>query len=675
MPFVCGWRHAALRLPPPYVNKIAIITTKAASVSAMAHNHERERPHTAASMATLWWRVLRITYLRFCYSGTVFMAAAIAFFSVICLGPLGIIVAAALQRVLGPGSNVYEAIHGAANDLGAETAGRIMPQVDGLLANPDAYIAPIDLHKLLTNPGAYLTGLLSIAALLWAGLRLFETVERSLTEIWPGKVLRGYFTRKVVAFNMMLVAGMLLASFMVFNSMFASIQSWAARFPEIDVGALDEARPRFLLAYQLILAFVAFGLLYRFMPVQRVPSRVVVAGAACAAVIWFAASQIFTHAIGRSNQYGAIYGGLAGVVVFSLWTFLGAQALLIGGHFAVAYEHVFLKRRDRSDDDTLSGITQRRAEQVWVLSSGAHPTDPRALDRQLSRDPRSCEVAHVAQEPVNGVIIAGGRIAPEFAQAVGSDSKGLIDVLGKPCVEHVVDAMRGVPNLHKLVLVGPTELYAEHPVAQKVDAVVAEGQTIVENLDRAIDALGADKRILMAVSDTPLLTSRALCEFLSQCPPDAQLCYPVTRREDTERLFGDRVWVFLPLKEGWITHTCNMLFDASVIQANLPFISKFVEKRRNQWTAAGTVGIGFLLRFALSWYVPFLRYSMPQIAKRLERITGAEKCAGVIMDYPEMALDIDKPTDVEPVEAFLRKVQKVPWPPSEQENGTGGPAG
>ncbi len=319
------------------------------------HHGKNETDSSLVRAFSPWWRVLRIAYLRFSFGGGLFMAAAIAFFSLICLAPLGILLAGGLQILLGPGSDVYLRIQEAVNALGAEAAGRIMPQVDGLLHNPDAYVA----------------SLVSIVALIWAGRRLFETVERSLTEIWPGKVLRGYFTRKLVTFSMMLVAGLLLAGFMLFNALLAAAQSWLQQFPEIPATFLSQARPHFLLAYQFVLSYIAFGLLYKFMPVQHVPTKVALVGAAVAAVLWQAASPLFTYVIGRFHQQGTIYGGLTGVVIFSLWAFLGAQVLLFGAHFAAAYEHVFVKRREAEEDDTLIGFSQRRAEREWFGSSGA----------------------------------------------------------------------------------------------------------------------------------------------------------------------------------------------------------------------------------------------------------------------------------------------------------------
>lgn len=307
-----------------------------------------EAPPLPVRVSGLWWRVLRIAYLRFGFSVSVLMAAAIAFFSLICLGPLGILLAAGLQLLLGPGGDVYLRIEQAVNALGTDAAAAIMPQVVDLLHNPDAHIA----------------GAISVIALVWAGMRLFEIVERSLTAIWPGKVLRSYFGRKLISLAMMVVAGVLLGSFVLFSALLAAAHAWLQQFPGIDADALRHAQPRFLLAYWFAMSYLAFALLYKFMPVQSVATRAALAGAACAAVVWHLGSLVFTYGLSLSHQQGAIYGGLAGIVLFSLWAFLGAEALLFGAQFSVAYEHVFLKARGPEEDDELISWPQRLTEQV-----------------------------------------------------------------------------------------------------------------------------------------------------------------------------------------------------------------------------------------------------------------------------------------------------------------------
>jgi len=301
---------------------------------------DRDRGGGGAAVAStpgLWRRTLTIAYLRFGFSASVVMAAGIAFYSLMCLAPLGILVAAVLRLVFGARGTAYAWIRQVIDVLGPETAGRIMPQLDDLLS----------------DPGSHLTSVISVLALIWAGMRLFEIVERALTDIWPGRLLRGYFHRKLVAFVMMVIAGLFLSSFVLLAAFLASVQAWLHQFHNADLALLNQLRPRFLELYQFFLAFIAFAVLYRYMPLRRPPTRATLTGAVFAAVLWQVASIVMTEFIRHSAQEGSFYGGLTGIVIFSMWCFLGAEMLLFGAQIAVAYEHVFVRRRDPAEDDEL----------------------------------------------------------------------------------------------------------------------------------------------------------------------------------------------------------------------------------------------------------------------------------------------------------------------------------
>ncbi len=287
--------------------------------------------------------MLRIAYLGFGFGGSYVLAAAIAFYSLVCLGPLGILLAGGLQALFGPGSGTYRWLQAAAHELGGTAADQVMAQVDSLLANPQSYM----------------TSALSVILLIWSGLRLFETVERSLTGVWPGRLLRGFVMRKLVALLMMLAAGALMACFVLLNAGLAVARGWLGQFPQVSPETLHALRPPLLVAVQLALSVLAFALVYRFVPVRKVPWRVAVRGGVCGAVLWHAASPVFTYVLSHSGQ-SLVYGGLAGVVVFSLWALLGAWVLLFGAHFAAAYDHVFVQRRCRAEDEAFLNLPKRR---------------------------------------------------------------------------------------------------------------------------------------------------------------------------------------------------------------------------------------------------------------------------------------------------------------------------
>lgn len=314
------------------------------------------RPLKLPRAVLAWWRVLRITWLRFGFSAGVLDAAAVAFFALVCLAPLGILLATVAHLLVGNSADVHQRITEALAALGPSAAEAVAPHV----------------LEIVDNPASRTVGVISALALIWAGLHLFEAVERTLTGIWPGKVLRSYLHRKLVALVMLVVAGLLLDSFVLFSAFAAGARGWLQRLPGVDPQTAHSAEPRFFLVYGFLMSVIAFGIIYKFVPVQRVRTRTALASGLLAALIWHAGSPVFTWMLHNSHRQGAVLGGLANLLVFAIWSFLGAQILVIGAHFAVAFEHVIIHRRPAAEDDRLIAWPRSRRDAEWPPGESGH---------------------------------------------------------------------------------------------------------------------------------------------------------------------------------------------------------------------------------------------------------------------------------------------------------------
>lgn len=595
---------------------------------------------TAWLKTQMVWRVLKISYMRHFTSGGYFLGAAIAFYALIALAPLGMLLAALLQHVL----------HAAL--ISDEAYKRLESMVGQLAGGATDYIMDLVRSQAQRPNNDLATNLVSAGTLVWTGMRLFDMIQLSLGTIWPGRRVRVFITRKLVSLAMMLVSGALFVALVALLSTRGAINEWTTRIPELKIPlVLPQSVITFVCG--VAISAVAYLLLYKFMPVQRVSTRAAFAGALFAAFIWQCLSPIFTRFIALSQYFHTVFETFLWVIIFGVWVFWGAQIMLVGAQFAAAFEHVFVLRRPRGEDDALIDISRRRTQMyVGDLDSEAEKI---VEDLQLDREPAACELDATGSKVVNGIILGGGKISHLFAEMVGTDSKGLIQIDGRASIEYVVEAMRGVPGMRKIVLVADKSLYLHHPVAAKLDGIIDEGPDIWHNLMRAIRYLNDDRKVLVSTSDIPLLTSEALCAFLGKCDPAAELCVPITRKLPTQKLFGNRIWVYLPLREGWITHTCNVLFDPRLLLRNQDFAERFLSRRKDLWGATGTVGLRFTIRFFLGWLFPGLRFDAAEIGHEIEIMTGARKVQGVILDYPEIALDIDKPSDVDEIESFIRR--------------------
>jgi membrane protein len=90
----------------------------------------------------------------------------------------------------------------------------------------------------------------------------------------------------------------------------------------------------------LILAMVAFGVLYRYGPSRRlVQAHWITLGSLTAAFLWLAMSATFSWYLSHVANYTATYGALGAVIGLMMWMWLSAVIVLIGAKLNAEIEH------------------------------------------------------------------------------------------------------------------------------------------------------------------------------------------------------------------------------------------------------------------------------------------------------------------------------------------------
>ena len=80
----------------------------------------------------------------------------------------------------------------------------------------------------------------------------------------------------------------------------------------------------------LLLATVVITALFQYGPSRRQPLRGLVPGAVVAAVVWTAASLIFSRAVSSVLEFGVTYGSFSTAIVLLLYLYFAAAGLLVG---------------------------------------------------------------------------------------------------------------------------------------------------------------------------------------------------------------------------------------------------------------------------------------------------------------------------------------------------------
>jgi GTP:adenosylcobinamide-phosphate guanylyltransferase len=246
----------------------------------------------------------------------------------------------------------------------------------------------------------------------------------------------------------------------------------------------------------------------------------------------------------------------------------------------------------------------------------------------------------------DAVVLAAGEAQGRLAEVGGTRLRALINVGGRPMVEHVLAALRGSRRTARIALIAPREVQ-ERVQPGLADVTVTSGDTLVENVMRGIRAFGGDGLVLFAHADAPLVTSDAIDDFLDRAEPQQpHLAWAIVPKEDVERRFPHGHRTYARLREGTFAGTNVVLVNAEFITRHEALVREFYQHRKNPLRLAAILGPGFSLRLLMG------TATIAQLERRVGQVIGGDVRA-VVSHHPELAFDVDKPEDLDAISELL----------------------
>lgn len=249
---------------------------------------------------------------------------------------------------------------------------------------------------------------------------------------------------------------------------------------------------------------------------------------------------------------------------------------------------------------------------------------------------------------VDALVLAGGELERErFAGAPPETArKAQLPLLGRPMVEWVVRGLRASQRVQRVVVVGDPSL--DTPALRDLAVrLVPEQGGIAANLRAGLDALPGGERLLAVSGDLPLLHPEALEDLLDHAP-NADLVFPYVERADIERLFPHRGWIYARTPEGELTGASAALARPEALRTRWRWVEELLHARRKSVLAlAAMIGPVFALKYLCG------RLRPADVEARLSRLLGLT-ARGYRTRFPELAMDVDKYTDIAVVESVLR---------------------
>lgn len=238
----------------------------------------------------------------------------------------------------------------------------------------------------------------------------------------------------------------------------------------------------------------------------------------------------------------------------------------------------------------------------------------------------------------DALVIAGGKNEGALKEYSNAEYESLIEIAGQPMVQHVLNAVEGVDEIEDIVMVGPEQL---NKVTGKDYNIIKPEGTLVDNIKRGIEALNDDHYIIILTSDIPLVTPAIIKDFIKSCQQEQEhdFFYPLISKENNLKKYPEVERTYVHLKEGVYTGGNVVMVSPSIIQGPLDWYDQLLSLRKKPFKMSQMLGWKIIIKFI------FRQLTIPELEARISSIIG-HKCKALIVNYPEIGFDVDKPSDL-----------------------------
>jgi membrane protein len=244
------------------------------------------------------------------------VGAALAFYCAFSLAPLLVIISTIAGLIIGS----------------TAAYGQIGYQMDALFGPSTAKVL-LGAVKSSQEVHGIIAAWVSAVTLVVSATSVLSALEAALQNIWDSAALAptgiwGWIRRRLLSLGFILALGFLLLVSLTITTCLAALRRHLAASHAAVVGTIGGLD----LLTSLLLVTGLFALIFRYMPAHRLPWRVVVAGGALTAVLFYIGRWAIGLYLAHSTQPTA-YGAAASFAALLLWLYYTAQIFLFGAEF------------------------------------------------------------------------------------------------------------------------------------------------------------------------------------------------------------------------------------------------------------------------------------------------------------------------------------------------------
>ena len=325
-------------------------------------------------------------------------------------------------------------------------------------------------------------GSIGIVLLIYTVIALLQKIESAFNFVWQVDHLRSLSQRVSNYLSVTLVGPLLIFSAIGFTTSVLDTET-AQHLASIEpFGTLIFYGSK-LIPY--VLVWLAFTLIYIFIPNTRVQFTAALVGGVIAGGIWKITGWGFAAFIASSSKYAAIYSSFAIVILLLIWLYLSWLILLVGSQIAYFVQHPKYMTLHREPIVLSNRMRERLALQVMFLIgyNYYHDKEPWTLERLI-------EYLDLPGEPVHRTI----RVLVDAGYLIEIDNEDIAVYLPLRDIENVrlVDVLTDVRSSHESRVLGLQQLTAVKAVDQLMSELnvaqrTALGERTLRSMVQAVD--------------------------------------------------------------------------------------------------------------------------------------------------------------------------------------------
>ncbi|NLA10986.1 MAG: NTP transferase domain-containing protein [Firmicutes bacterium] len=248
---------------------------------------------------------------------------------------------------------------------------------------------------------------------------------------------------------------------------------------------------------------------------------------------------------------------------------------------------------------------------------------------------------------VDAVVLAGGGAEP-LTRAEGVSNKAFIDLLGRPMLAYILEALAGAGPVDKVIVVGPLRELSGLLEQGYRFTPVAEAGSMLENAAAGLNRSDQERPCLLLTGDIPLVNEGTITRFIELCRPfDDDFYYPILTRESCRERFPQMQRTYVRLRDGCFTGGNMALLRPAWFARCRHRLDQFVLYRKKPLKLLRILPVGLILKFL------FNRLTVGELERYLSAMFQA-RARAVPCDLVEIGTDVDKTSDLEVVRQALQ---------------------